>query len=431
MAQASQWRSHGRRWLIRGILDQVDRDGGYVQHSANYHRLLLHLGLWVTRIAERNGEPFPPEVMAALARATHFLRAMVDEESGQVPNFGPNDGSNVLPLAARSQEDFRSTIQAAGRAFVGQPFYSPGPWDELSCWLGLQSASQPDAPEEPALREGFARAGLHFLRGERAWGMMRCARFVRRPGHADQLHLDLWHHGENVVCDAGTYLYNGLPPWENGLSEARVHNAAIVDGQEPMRRAGRFLWLDWDHGRVIGRGRSSGGGTEWIFATREAYRGLGIAHQRCVVRAGADLWLVIDEILGDGPHRCSLGWLLPDCRWRLSQRSLRVELSHAALIEEFDGPVSGLGLYRGGEHVGGAAMEDALPTWGWLSPTYAEKRPGLFVVVKGEGALPLRMSTFFLFNDMPKDALEVEWNTPSPFTLPIRRLAFAGEEVGL
>ena len=431
MRQASQWRRHGRRWLIRGILNQVDQDGGYVQHSANYYRLLLHLGLWVTRIADLNGEPFPTKVIEALGRATHVLRAMVDQESGRAPNYGPNDGSNLLPLAEGSQEDFRSTIQAAGHAFVGRPFYAPGRWDELGCWLGLVPGAPPESSETPPPKEGFSRAGLHFFRGGRTWGMLRCARFVRRPGHADQLHFDLWRHGENVVCDAGTYLYNGLPPWENPFSAGRVHNAVIVDGQEPMRSGGRFLWLDWDHGRVVSRGRSSGGGLEWIFATRQAYAGRGIAHQRCVLRAGADLWLVIDEVFGSGPHRFSLGWLLPDSRWRLSQRRVELELPQAALIQAFEGPISSVGLYRAGDHAGGEAIEGASPTWGWLSPTYAVKRPGLFVVAQGEGTLPVRVGTSFLFDGMRQEELEVGWTEPGPSALPFRWLAFAGEQVSV
>ena len=33
----------------------------------------------------------------------------------------------------------------------------------------------------------------------------------------DQLHLDLWWRGLNIAQDAGTYLYNADPPWDNPL----------------------------------------------------------------------------------------------------------------------------------------------------------------------------------------------------------------------
>ncbi len=31
--------------------------------------------------------------------------------------------------------------------------------------------------------------------------------FKTRPAQMDQLHVDLWHKGINVLCDSGTYSY--------------------------------------------------------------------------------------------------------------------------------------------------------------------------------------------------------------------------------
>jgi asparagine synthase (glutamine-hydrolysing) len=431
LKRASRWRSLGRRWLIRGILQQVDEDGGYVQHSANYHRLLLHLGLWVTRIGDLNGDPFPSAVIRALGRATGVLRAMVDAESGKAPNFGPNDGSDILPLAQRSQEDFRGVIQAAGIAFLAWPLYPPGPWDEPRFWLGLTKVPRQEAAKAPVQEDGFARAGLHFLRGHRTWAMLRCGRFRTRPGHADQLHLDLWRQGANVVLDAGTYLYNGLPPWENALSAARLHNAMLVDGREPMRPGGRFLWLDWDHGEVLGRGRSGGDSLEWVLATRQAYSDRGVRHQRCVIRGGADQWLVVDELLGEGLHRFSLAWLLPDVGWSLSPQGAELHLAADTLIMSWEGPITGTGIYRAGERIGGKEMDGASPTWGWASPSYASKVPTLFIVVQGEGPLPARVVTRFRFGGMRQQPLDIEWGEPKALAVPFRRLAYEVEEVDL
>ena len=61
----------------------------------------------------------------------------------------------------------------------------------------------------------------------------------------DQLHFDLWWHGLNITQDAGIYLYNGEPPWDNPLVSTRVHNTITVDGLDQMTRGGRFLTLDW------------------------------------------------------------------------------------------------------------------------------------------------------------------------------------------
>ncbi len=65
------------------------------------------------------------------------------------------------------------------------------------------------------------------------------------PSHADQLHVDLWWRSLNVAQDAGTYLYNADPPWDNNLTTAQVHNTVTVNGRDQFTRAGRFLYLDW------------------------------------------------------------------------------------------------------------------------------------------------------------------------------------------
>jgi hypothetical protein len=45
--QSSRWSRLGWSWFNRAVLSQFDEDGAYTQHSANYHRLALHLALWL------------------------------------------------------------------------------------------------------------------------------------------------------------------------------------------------------------------------------------------------------------------------------------------------------------------------------------------------------------------------------------------------
>ncbi len=78
-----------------------------------------------------------------------------------------------------------------------------------------------------------------------SWGSVRAVKYQDRPAQADQLHVELWWQGINIACDPGTYRYTAPPPWNNGLARTGVHNTVMVDGQEQMIRAGRFLWLDW------------------------------------------------------------------------------------------------------------------------------------------------------------------------------------------
>lgn len=455
---AEAWRGLGLHWFEQALSDQVFSDGGYIQHSTNYHRLALQTGLWTARIAQANQESLSESSYSALRHLTRALAALADTSTGNVPNFGPNDGAHFLPLAVCTFEDMRPTIQAASLAFFGEEALGAGPWDELSLWLGLKrnnaSRSLPDGQEvarstvsreasgavtlrsqeeredgDFARKGSFPEAGLYCLRGRASWGMLRCAHFHSRPGHSDQLHFDLWWHGMNVACDPGTYLYNGEAPWDNSLAGAKVHNTVVLDDREPMRKAGRFLWLDWSCGRVLGRWRSPAGAIELLSAEHDGYSGMGVSHRRSIARIGDDNWLIVDDLLGREAHQATLGWTLPDRPWQLNATGLTLKLGDSNAWMHVEGPTGETGLYRAGEWISGVELEGALPQWGWRSRTYALKEPALRFVYRVEATLPLRVCSWWAFNKAESEEFNIEWSAAGEGGAAIRRIAWKGQVV--
>ena len=455
---APHWYRLGKHWLVEALNRQVFPDGGYVQHSTNYQRLAIQAGLWASQIAVANDDPMPLGVIDALHRMSMCLGSLIDSESGTVPNFGPNDGAYILPFTVCPFDDFRPVIQAAGRAFSGKSIYPAGPWDEACIWLGMgvEKASTTQegeissgvgveriTPLTPALspkgsgsgvldrKDHFQHAGLYLMGDHQAWGMLRCARFTSRPGHSDQLHFDLWWGGRNIACDPGTYLYNGAAPWDNGLTGAHVHNTVVVDDQEPMTRAGRFLWLDWSRGDLLGRWRSNNNGLEVLCAEHDGYRRIGVVHRRTVVRAGKDIWVVIDDICGVGSHTARAGWLLPDSEWRFEGDELNLTLSRDRLTMRTLGAEGVIGVYRAGILVGGEPLSGEGTLWGWRSLTYATKEPALRIVSESRGNLPLRLETWWLFNDADPLFLTLERRDPSLGSSAISKLEYKGERLDI
>jgi hypothetical protein len=217
----SKWRSFGWRWLNHALQNQIGEDGEYIQGSVNYHRLMLQTALWVNTIRNADFSPqnqWPPATARALSRAARRLFSLLDPVSGQTPNLGSNDGSLIFPLHDCSFSDYRPVVQAAGRAFLGARI-SPGLWDEPSDWLGLTPAAGTSMPDhDPA----------DTLHGKHSWAYLRAARLRSRLTHMDQLHLDLWWRGLNVALDAGAYLYNGRPPWDNPLTATGYNTVSIA-----------------------------------------------------------------------------------------------------------------------------------------------------------------------------------------------------------
>jgi len=454
-----QWYRLGKHWLMEALTSQVLPDGGYVQHSTNYQRLAIQAGLWASQIAVANDEPLPLSVIDALHRMSICLGSLIDPESGKAPNFGPNDGAHILPLTTCPFDDFRPVIQVARRAFSGKRTYPSGPWDEGCVWFGMKTergvveqklgAATPGvdaiakSPLTPTLspkgrgdssldrKEHFQHAGLYLMGGHQAWGMLRCARFSSRPGHSDQLHFDLWWGGQNIACDPGTYLYNGATPWDNGLTGAHVHNTVVVDDQEPMTRAGRFLWLDWSRGELLGRWRSQENGLEVLCAEHDGYRRMGVVHRRTVVRAGEDIWVVIDDICGTGSYTARVGWLLPDSEWRLEGDELNLTPSRVRLTMRTLGAKGPVGLYRAGELIGGEPVSGEGTLWGWRSLTYASKKPALRIVSESMGNLPLRLETWWAFNDVDPLFLTLERRDPCLGSSGVSKLEYKGARLDI
>jgi hypothetical protein len=399
--QASGWRSLGWRLLEQGLVSQIAESGEYVQHSANYHRLMLQIALWAALVGATHGYRWAEPVSKRIQAAIRWLAALIDPATGRAPNLGPNDSADLLPLSGRPAGDFRPVLQAAGRHFLGRPLFPAGAWDDLSAWLGIrerESSPVPSTPQSPIQTSGgqgvildvgelnpLAPLTLHHPRHE-SWCYLRAARFTARPGHADQLHLDLWWRGENIALDPGTFRYNAPPPWENALTHTAVHNTLMLENQEQMARAGRFLYLDRAQAEVLMRAG------DHIAGRHNGYRGLGLAHQRSVLATPWG-WRVEDLVtplrfrLSVRPIAARLHWLAPDWPWKLEQTGDRIQFALESPHETIYVQILARGTrqpsppdlkpfaVRAGKTLIGEIRDQ--PTWGWNSPAYGLKYPAL------------------------------------------------------
>ena len=162
-----RWRELGWSWLNQALRTQISSYGEYIQHSTNYHRLMLQTVLWVDMILRGRHQRWPSLTLEALMRASHWLFSMIDPASGQTPNLGANDGALIFPLSSTPFNDFRPTVQAAARAFL-RTSLPAGAWDEMSLWLGL-AASEHTTDSDAYMTD--------HLRGKDSWGYLRASRF--------------------------------------------------------------------------------------------------------------------------------------------------------------------------------------------------------------------------------------------------------------
>lgn len=393
---ARNWLKLGVKTFNQAILKQIEKDGTYSQHSANYHRLMLHLALIYHGYTKKIGIDIPIEVKDRLDAAVSWMAAQLDPFSGRLPNLGHNDGSLLLPLGSAEYRDYRPTLQAASLAFSGQPFLPSGQWDELALWLGLPVSPQVQYTLSPT------STAVHTLHSENKTASLRGVAFHGRPAHSDQLHLDLWWQGLNIAQDAGTFAYNDAPPWQNPFSSTLVHNTISIDGQDQMLKASKFLWL-----RQAQAKWQTAPSNDILMASHDGYRRMGVIHQRIVTFVNPNQLEVIDQIhfirKTDAKH-ITLHWLLADWHWQLDgnlftlnsdERKIKISFNATALNDGASTSPLDVSLIRAGETLAGNRHE---PLLGWASDTYGEKHPALSLSIQTRTNNDLQIVTRFEFS---------------------------------
>lgn len=406
LREAQVWQTLGAQLLREAVLDQITPEGVSQQHSFNYQRMILHLLLWTLRLSEIHRTPIHEDVRTRTEAAFDFIRPWADQASGLSPNYGSDDGSLILPLAQGSYRDLRPLLQL-GAAVLGRPALNSGPWDEAALWFGATpSFAGKIKTAFPSMETGYFRLG-----DKNSWAMVRAGHYTRRPFQADQLHVDLWWQGMNLARDAGTYLYNGPPPWNNGLACTAVHNTVTVDRRDQMRRAGRFLWVDW--AQALGRLYSSKNHArvDRFEGEHDGYRNLGIKHRRTVQWLPGAGWVIVDDIDGAGEHDVRLHWLAADLPHEISKSPFQVVFTagQARVRWSIFSSVPGNGaIARAGKQVWGekdssaeAERTDA-ELLGWESPTYGDLRPAISLTYQTRSLLPVRFVTVILTDERCK-----------------------------
>ncbi len=421
--QAQRWRSLGWFWFNKSLQQQIFNDGTYIQQSTNYHRLMLQLSLWVHKIALSHKLFMPEETQTLLAAATRWLFSLIDVESGRAPNLGPNDGAYLFPLSVAPFDDYRPVIQAAAFTFWGITPIEPGVWDEMIAWLGEKKIAPKSGKEVNTDQFFQPHPTVIRSRDKSSWAYLRAAKFFDRPGHADQLHFDLWRRGMNIGQDGGTFLYNAPPPWDNALAHTAIHNTLTVEpsvSQDQMRRADRFLYLDWAQAEIISEEINLFGERESLVVQHDGYRHLGVLHQREVKVSSDNSWLVKDQVIpinikythSEKTYQAALHWLLPDLPWSLNVLDHTRE--NPLLILSLKSPTGVIVLSISSEQPGGkVSMQTEYqfvragkiiegqgqisPTWGWSSPTYGVKIPALSIRVVVSSGLPIQFRSEWTF----------------------------------
>jgi hypothetical protein len=287
----------------------------------NYHRVVIQLLTWAIALAEKNSERLTPVVYERAKKSLHFLRVCMNDSNGWLPNYGANDGALFFPFNDTHFRDYRPQLQALANTLninidIDQKY-------EDTYWYDLKPASQNEEKIIDGLYE-FKTGGYYVIREKNSLSFIRCGKHKDRPSQADNLHLDIWHKGVNVLTDAGSYKYNTDKRTSKYFAGTSSHNTVMLNGYDQMLKGQRFIWYHWSQCVDVK-----------LYEVQNEYRFEGtisafhyvdknILHKREVIKQkGQPLWIIKDRVINKPPSIAMKQlWHLPGDHLPVSFKSI-------------------------------------------------------------------------------------------------------------
>lgn len=241
---SAKWKRNGKKWFQNEISYQVYNDGTFLQFSMNYHRVLVQLFTWAIQINKLNDLPFSDDVYIKAKKSLSFLLSCMNEKNGMLPNYGANDGALFFKLGVQEFRDYRPQLEALSLSMGINWRYSSS---EEKYWFGLETTSGKLVVKDQRALNSFKNGGYYIVNDseDSSLTFIRCGSHRDRPSQADNLHLDLWIDGDNILRDAGSYKYNTNESDLNYFFGSKSHNTVTLGKNDQMLKGGRFIWYYW------------------------------------------------------------------------------------------------------------------------------------------------------------------------------------------
>ena len=241
LPNALRWGKKGKEWFEEEIEYQLYDDGGFLQYSHNYHRVVVQLLTWALLQAKKENISYKA-IVEERAKATYrFLDLLLQKENGWLPNYGQNDGALFFPLNGNQFRDYRPQLEALGR--VLDLSWSKEAYEDAD-WYGALKTKTFNKDAEVGTFS-FNSYGQYIIKEVNCLTVINNPKYVNRPAQSDQLHLDIHVNGRNVLFDPGTYKYNTEKKYIEFFFGTRGHNTVQVGIANQMLKGSRFIWYNW------------------------------------------------------------------------------------------------------------------------------------------------------------------------------------------
>jgi len=272
---------------------QIYDDGVHWEQSAMYHNEVLHDYLDVLILAKAKHLPLPqgfPERIHQMATAA----AIWQKPDGTEPQSGDSDRIDQRDLVQKASIVFCDPFL---RSKCGKHLCYDALWD-----VGAKHAALYEAMaqrKDNFLMHVLQDSGQVYYQHGGTYLRFKAGTLGAGHGHADQLHLDVFARGQDILVDPGRYTY--VPKSDRyEFKDSASHNTLTIDGK------GSYACKDsWEYSKM-----SKAFGLNWkekdklcfFQAGHLGYYQDGVFVTRRVIVLSCDLIVILDAIYADRPH---------------------------------------------------------------------------------------------------------------------------------
>jgi uncharacterized heparinase superfamily protein len=399
---AERWLDLGEKLLWSGLREQILEDGGHYERSPMYHAIVLQDYLEIVLAFQLNGKEVPKWARQRLLSMGDFL-ASITHPDGEIPLFG----DSAIGIA-RAPKDILAAAEVLLDSRGRWPDANPAGYCALIAPQAFNSAKTTTSPQKKG--DVWPATGYVALRGSGPGDRMIVdvkpvgPDHVPAHGHCSLFSYELSLAGERMVVDSGVDEYEP-GPWREYWRSTRAHNTVLVDGREQSE-----IWASFRVGRrcqvldaICMRQDSSAlfVGTHDGFAQQAT----PIFHRRFIAMLEGAVWLVLDEITGQGRHTIeSLVHLHPEAACDVQDAYTEIVLR--SLTIRFY-PYAG--SPDGATKVSCVRGEDA-PIQGWYAPHFGERLPNSVLHFSCDAMLPAKVGYLIAPSDREITSWDVQYS---------------------
>lgn len=283
--EAEPTRVEGRERLAQMAASQFAADGTHLEHSPDYHRMLLNS----FEMAVKDNLIEDEDIKKRVERAAHVLGWMVQPD-GALVQFGDSPETLMVKPDAES-------IDAQTQYVLSDGVRGEKPTEELAVYpdggYAFVRSPQPDFPGT-LHKSGYLAFSAAF--------------HSRAHKHADDLNVVWYDRCQPILVDAGRFGYGDLLPQSSPLRSegfyyaalerqfvegTMAHNTLMMDGQNQDRRARK------PYGSGIGKCVESNG----IFDLTGRVQHVDYVHRRRLIYEPGNELRLMDSVYSQSPEQ--------------------------------------------------------------------------------------------------------------------------------